>query len=67
MGVEIREQQTFRVIILVPVHPEGTFKDNPGVRYIMKASFSELPASGANVFSSFITPSPVVANQFWSN
>lgn len=32
----VREQAKFRVVVIVPVHPEGTWRDNPNVRYIMR-------------------------------
>ncbi len=35
----IREEAVFRVVVIVPVHPEGTWRDNPSVRYIMRVRF----------------------------
>ncbi len=32
----IQGRATFRVIVVLPVHPDGTFEDSAAVRYIMK-------------------------------
>ncbi len=36
LRVAIRHRAVFRVVVLLPVHPDGTFEDSASVRYLMK-------------------------------
>jgi len=38
----VRQNKVFRIIIVLPVHPEGTFKDDAGIRFIMKWQFKTI-------------------------
>eukprot|EP01124_Arcella_intermedia_P031282 TRINITY_DN7024_c0_g2_i1.p1 TRINITY_DN7024_c0_g2~~TRINITY_DN7024_c0_g2_i1.p1 ORF type:complete len:446 (-),score=107.75 TRINITY_DN7024_c0_g2_i1:67-1236(-) len=38
----IEENAKFKIIIILPVHPEGTFKDDAGIRYVMNWQYKTI-------------------------
>eukprot|EP01094_Clydonella_sp_ATCC50884_P025320 TRINITY_DN660_c1_g1_i1.p1 TRINITY_DN660_c1_g1~~TRINITY_DN660_c1_g1_i1.p1 ORF type:complete len:818 (+),score=198.65 TRINITY_DN660_c1_g1_i1:184-2454(+) len=42
----IESCEVFRVIVVVPVYPEGTFKESASIRYIMKWQFETISRGG---------------------
>jgi len=42
----IVQNQIFRVVIIVPVHPDGTWKDSEAVRYVMRWQYHTISRGG---------------------
>ena len=49
----VREKRTFRVIVIVPVHPEGGYKDTMTVRYIMGWQYKTVCKGGYSMVETF--------------
>jgi len=39
----------FRVVVVLPVHPEGTYKDSIAIRYIMKWQYNTICRGGKSI------------------
>jgi len=39
----------FRVVVVLPVHPEGTYKDSAAIRYIMKFQYETISRGGHSI------------------
>jgi len=39
----------FRVIVILPIHPEGTYKDSAAIRYIMKWQYDTICRGGKSI------------------
>jgi len=42
----------FRVIVILPIHPEGTYKDSAAIRYIMKWQYDTICRGGKSITQS---------------
>lgn len=54
----IDNNEMFRVIIILPVHPEGTFRDDAGIRYIMKWQYQTLNRSKKSLLTQLKIQNP---------
>jgi len=43
------EFPNFRIVVVLPVHPEGTYKDSAAIRYIMKWQYETISRGGNSI------------------
>eukprot|EP01102_Stenamoeba_stenopodia_P018021 TRINITY_DN6556_c0_g2_i1.p1 TRINITY_DN6556_c0_g2~~TRINITY_DN6556_c0_g2_i1.p1 ORF type:complete len:1330 (+),score=341.95 TRINITY_DN6556_c0_g2_i1:180-4169(+) len=56
----IQNQEMFRIVILLPVHPDGTFKDSASTRWIMKWQYKTIHKGGNSIFEQLKKDHPSV-------